>query len=273
MAGVEVWTLALLALGLALLAALAGSRSFRRRLLAGEGVSTTWVTGSDVALALGLFLIGVGAFGALAYAARQQVAGTGWRATGLRKLVLGISPTVLAAVAVCVLARLRGRTPEQALGLASSQSTRDAGCGLVAYLAAYPAVLAVIALWAQLFHEFDVTIQPQEVTRTLLTPQAWPEAAASVGIVVLVAPLLEEMVFRGFLLPAVSRRTGPAVAILLAAALFGLAHGPLFYAGPTFALGVLLGWLYWRTGRLWVAVGCHGAHNALGLVSIWLTSS
>ncbi len=267
---VEAWVLSLLAVGIALLVVFACSRAFRRRLLAGEGVSTTWVTGSDVGLVLGLFLIELGIFAALAYAARQQVAGTGWRATGLRKLVLGISPTVLAAVAICVLARLRGRTPEQALGLASSESTRDAGCGLVAYLAAYPAVLAVIALWARLFHEFDVTIQPQEVTRTLLTPQAWPEAAASVGIAVLVAPLLEEMVFRGFLLPAVSRRTGPAGAILLTAALFGLAHGPLFYAGPTFALGVLLGWLYWRTGRLWVAVGCHGAHNAVTLVTAWL---
>ena len=267
---VEVWVLSLLAVGILLLAALAASRSFRRRLLAGEGVST-WVTGSDVGLALGLFLIELGVLGALAYAARQQAVGTGWRLTGLRKLVLGISPTVLAAVAICVLARLRGRTPEQALGLASSRSTRDAGYGLVAYLAAYPAVLAVLALWGRLFYEFDVTVQPQEVTRTLLVPQAWPEVAASVGIVVLVAPLLEEMVFRGFLLPAVSRRTGPAVAILLTAALFGLVHRPFFYAGPTFALGVLLGWLYWRTGRLWVSVGCHGAHNAVMVITSWLS--
>lgn len=272
MFAVEVWVLSLLAVGIALLVAFACSPAFRRKLFAGDGLATPWITGSDVGLALGLFLIAVGVFGVLAYAARQQVGGTGWRATGLQKLVLGISPTVLAAVAVCVLARLRGRTPEQALGLASSESTRDAGRGVVAYLTAYPAVMAVIVLWAHLFDMVGVEIPSQEAVKTVLTKQAWPEVAASVAVVVIVAPLLEEMVFRGFLLSALSRRMGPAGAVVLSAALFGLLHTAdhPFYAGPIFVLGLLLGWLYLRTGRLWVAVGCHGAHNALALVTAWL---
>ncbi len=272
MFAVKVWTLTLLALGLALLVVFACSRAFRRKLLAGDGLATPWSPGSDGGLALGLFRIGGGVFGVLAYGARQQMGGTAGRATGLRKLVLGISPTVLAAVAVCVLARLRGRTPEQALGLASSESTRDAGRGVVAYLTAYPAVMAGIALWAHLFDMVGVEIPSQEAVKTVLTKQAWPEAAASVAVVVIMAPLLEEMVFRGFLLSALSRRMGPTGALVLTAALFGLLHTAdhPFYAGPIFVLGLLLGWLYLRPGRLWVAVGCHGAHNALALLTAWL---
>jgi membrane protease YdiL (CAAX protease family) len=57
---------------------------------------------------------------------------------------------------------------------------------------------------------------------------------------------------------------------VVTAALFGLLHGR-DYAGPTFALGLLLGWLYWRTGRLWLVVGCHGAHNAAALITAWLS--
>ncbi len=272
MFAVDVWVLSLLAVCIALLAALAGSRSFRRRLFAGDGLATPWVTGSDVGLALGLFLIGVGVFGVLGYAARQQMGGTAWRATGLRKLVLGISPTVLAAVAVCVLARLRGRTPEQALGLASSQSTRDAGRGAIVCLAVYPVLMGVAILLKYFLSRFGVTVPPQEAAQTVMARQLWPEAAATAAAVVIVAPLLEEMVFRGFLLSALSRRMGPTGAVVLSAALFGLLHTAdhPFYGGPIFVLGLLLGWLYLRTGRLWVAVGCHGTFNALALVTMWL---
>lgn len=269
MAAVEVWMLGLLAVGLGLLAALVRSRSLRRWLLGQDrGVSST-VIGSDVLVVLGLILVGAGTLQAAVFAVDAQTGGTAWREVPLRRLVLGISPTVLAVAVIAVLARLRGRDPGQTLGLASAEPTKDMGRGLLLYLAAYPAVLGSIVLWMQLLRMTGVEVPPQEAAQLVLARRPWFEVAASVTVAVLVAPLLEEMVFRGFLLPATARWTGPLGAVLLTAALFGLLHGG-FYAGPIFALGALLGWAYWRTGRLWVAVGLHSAHNVVALVTAWL---
>jgi len=271
---VEVWRLTVLAGGVALLVALACSSAFRRKLFAGDGLATPWITGSDVILTLGFVLMGVGVLELVAGAVGEPAGRTIEEGLPLRKLVLGISPTILVVLVVSVLARVRGLTPEKAFGLSSPQPTRDVGRGAIVCLAIYPLLMGVSMLLENFLRRSGVSVPPQEVAKTLLMKQLWPEAAASMAIAVLVAPLLEEMVFRGFLLPAVIGRTGRVGAVVLSSALFGLLHAAdhPFYAGPIFMLGLLLGWLYLRTGRLWVAVGCHGTFNALALVTMWLYS-
>jgi hypothetical protein len=85
-------------------------------------------------------------------------------------------------------------------------------------------------------------------------------------IVVLGAPLVEEIVYRGLLQGAALRRFSPAVAIAAAAALFTLIHfRPVEYPG-LFVVGVVLGVCVWWTGRLGPAVIAHMAFNATALV-------
>jgi hypothetical protein len=88
--------------------------------------------------------------------------------------------------------------------------------------------------------------------------------------VVVAAPLAEEIVFRGYLQGALHRVLSPRAAILLVAALFGLAHG-LQYALPTGLLGAWFGWLAWRRGSLLPAIAGHVLHNGLmvALVALW----
>lgn len=269
MAAAEMWVLGLLAVGLTFLVAVLRSPSLRERLLVQGTPMSTFLTGSDLLVVLGFVLIAMGALETLLYVLKANTGEAAWSQAPLQRLILGISPTVSAVAVISVLARLRDRTPEEAFGLASPEPTKDMGRGLLLYIAAYPVVLGAIVLWTQLFREMGVQVPPQEAARLVLARRPWPELAASVAVAVLVAPLLEEMVFRGFLLPVVARRAGSPAAVLLTALLFGLLHGG-FFAGPVFALGLLLGWVYWRTGRLWVAVGCHSAHNAVSLVTAWL---
>ena len=265
----DVWVVTVLGAGVLLLLVSAFSPDFRRRLLAVGEPPSAWAAGSDVILTVGFVLLGVGLIEVAAGVVDAGVGRTLGRGLPLRKLVLGTSPTVLAAFVVSVLARLRGLTPEKAFGLASRHSTRDVVRGAVVCLAVYPLLMAAFAVWQYVFTSAWGPVAPQEAARTVLARQWWPEAAASVAIAVLVVPLFEEMVFRGFLLSAFLRRMGSAGAVVLSAALFGLLHGVdhVFYAVPVFVLGLILGWLYVRTGRLWVAVGCHGTFNALALVT------
>ena len=90
-----------------------------------------------------------------------------------------------------------------------------------------------------------------------------PVLLAFTGLLVIgVGPLAEEVFFRGFALPGLARRFGPLGAVLASSLLFGLAHVDVALFIPAFVAGLLLGWLYLRTGSLLGCVLVHGIQNA-----------
>ena len=92
--------------------------------------------------------------------------------------------------------------------------------------------------------------------------------AALVVIVVVGAPLVEELMYRGLLQGAFVRRFHPAVAVVAVAAWFAIIHfRPVEYPG-LFAFGLVLGCCASFTGRLGMAVCAHVAFNATGLVMV-----
>lgn len=84
-------------------------------------------------------------------------------------------------------------------------------------------------------------------------------------LTVIVAPLVEELVFRKLIIDRL-RRFGGALAIVFSAAMFGLFHGNLSQLFYAFALGLLLGYVYLRTGRLIWSILLHAFINFLGSV-------
>jgi CAAX protease family protein len=87
---------------------------------------------------------------------------------------------------------------------------------------------------------------------------------------VLFGPLAEEVLFRGFLFTALIQQAKwrwPA-ALVASSVAFGLAHlpnlnlGAILTSGPIFAVGgALFGWVFYRSGSLWPAIGLHGFMN------------
>ena len=84
-------------------------------------------------------------------------------------------------------------------------------------------------------------------------------------VMVILAPLLEELIFRKLLIDR-TRRYGEKIAVFLSGLTFGLLHGNLFQFFYTFAGGLLLGYIYIRTGRLRYPVIIHGIMNFMGSV-------
>jgi uncharacterized protein len=93
--------------------------------------------------------------------------------------------------------------------------------------------------------------------------------AATLSACVL-APVLEEMLFRGLLLRGLLLRYPPATAIVHSAALFGLAHFNVYQFFVGFSTGLVLGLAYQRTRSLWPCVLLHAAFNG-GV--LWMASS
>jgi membrane protease YdiL (CAAX protease family)/NAD-dependent dihydropyrimidine dehydrogenase PreA subunit len=93
----------------------------------------------------------------------------------------------------------------------------------------------------------------------------------SVALVVIVAPVVEEVVFRGVLQGAFASQTDWRIAISLSAALFALYHQTAWLFLPLFALGAACGWLAHTRRSLLPAVSLHGAYNVLPVViAFWM---
>jgi membrane protease YdiL (CAAX protease family) len=87
---------------------------------------------------------------------------------------------------------------------------------------------------------------------------------AGIVVVAVLAPVVEELVFRGFLLEAFRGR-GQAPAILFSAMAFSLAHLRLFQFRYYLLMGAAFGLLYWRRGLI-ASVSAHAAFNGMLLV-------
>lgn len=85
---------------------------------------------------------------------------------------------------------------------------------------------------------------------------------------IVLAPLFEETIFRGALLPVAARKLGAAGGILLSAAVFAVAHLSLGELLPLLVLGIGLGWVRWSSGRLGSCVLMHGLWNALTFANL-----
>jgi membrane protease YdiL (CAAX protease family) len=85
----------------------------------------------------------------------------------------------------------------------------------------------------------------------------------------LVAPIVEELFFRGFLYPALRRRLGVAGGIVVSAVVFGLFHGNAWLIFPTFAIGMILAYLYEREGSLGPPIMLHSLNNLISIVIIY----
>lgn len=91
--------------------------------------------------------------------------------------------------------------------------------------------------------------------------------------VVVVAPVLEEFVYRGMLQSCLRAAFSRRFTIVLASAIFALMHYrnvPLQVIPGLFALGCILGWLYERTGSLVPGITLHAGFNLSNILLFYL---
>jgi len=89
-------------------------------------------------------------------------------------------------------------------------------------------------------------------------------------IVVIGAPLIEELFFRGLVLRSYARRRGPAIAVGMSALVFGFTHFELLQFPALTGFGVVLGILAVRTGRLGPGIFAHLSFNAATVIALLL---
>lgn len=87
------------------------------------------------------------------------------------------------------------------------------------------------------------------------------------GVAVVAAPIGEELFFRGFVFNLLRHRWSTKGALWISSAFFAALHGSITNFVPLLVIGLLLAYLYLRTGSLWSSVLMHGTFNLLSTLA------
>ena len=107
----------------------------------------------------------------------------------------------------------------------------------------------------------NVNAQPLSLIRLAGKWETWV-------ILVAIVPVLEELIFRVYLLEWLRARLSVPTAVLASAVGFGLVHGQPLSVLLATAGGLIFGAAYVRTGSIWPGVIAHAGVNALGLLAL-----
>jgi len=179
-------------------------------------------------------------------------------------LMMGVIPFVIVSFMV-----FREVRVETLFGLKRMRLGRVLVNALALLLAALPAVFLCGMLTQQLLGE-NAESQPlvelfHKAKETGDFNTLWQIAVSAV----VVAPLVEEIVFRGYFYPALKRHIGGVHSAWITAFLFGAIHGNLLSFPGLTVLAFALTIAFERTGSLLVCIGMHAGFNALSLLAMW----
>ncbi|MEH2294350.1 CPBP family intramembrane glutamic endopeptidase [Nostoc sp.] len=142
--------------------------------------------------------------------------------------------------------------------------------GLGGYCTALPIVVVVSLINQQLW-------QGQGGSNPLLQLALESQDGVALGIffftAAIAAPFFEEILFRGFLLPSLTRYLPVWGAILISSLLFAIAHLSLSEILPLTALGIVLGVVYTRSRNLLAPMLLHSLWNSGTLLSLFVLGS
>jgi membrane protease YdiL (CAAX protease family) len=171
---------------------------------------------------------------------------------------------VLIAALAVTLTRPQGA---RRLGINLSRFPRGFLGGIFAIALVLPLMDCVGALTELMLKWLHKSPPPHDLLQILNAhPAPWLRAADVLSACVL-APLAEEMFFRGLVQTALRYLLNrPWVAVFLTAAFFAMVHQWWTWPEILF-LGICLGYAYERTGNLWLSVTMHALFN---LTSVWL---
>lgn len=170
--------------------------------------------------------------------------------------------------------KVRGRDGVSMLTGGRRAEKRDVllglGIGVGAVVVITVGLGVALALLLQLLG-LDVPVVQEELRQAARNPQVAPVFVISA---VLIAPIFEELFFRGMVLPAIAKRLGLWAGILLSAVVFGLVHvnqaqdllGGGLLLLRLVPLGILFGWLYHWRGTIVVPIIVHSIFNAASVV-------
>lgn len=181
-------------------------------------------------------------------------------------IISGIIFTLILLTFVLVVVIARLRNPLDLFGL-WKRNPRTVFLTAVAGLAAMlPLVFFILLVTQYIFGK-----APEQPLMTFLrTHSDFTDRAILIFTAVILAPVTEEIIFRGYIYGTIRRYAGRWCGLLLSAALFATIHAHIPSLVPLFALAVCLTLAYEYSGSLWTTMLMHGTFNSISIIAaIW----
>ena len=153
---------------------------------------------------------------------------------------------------------LAGRVRGEAFGLRRTRVLSALGWAALIYVGFWATNVVVILVLGE--------PPEQDIVRELQEEDSLAILAGFAVLTTVVAPIAEELFFRGFMFRALAEKMRPWLAAGLSGAVFGLIHlpgSPLVGVVVLSVFGVGLALLFWSTGSLLPCIALHAAHNAV----------
>jgi membrane protease YdiL (CAAX protease family) len=152
-------------------------------------------------------------------------------------------------------------------------AARAVGWGAVATAVFLPVAQLLQIASAALMTRLDLEPASQPAVEALRQSAAWPGRALMAVVAVGLAPVAEEILFRGILYPALKQAGFRRAAWWGTALLFAAVHWNMATFLPLLLFALLLTWLYERTNNLLAPIAAHALFNAVNFAMFYVAES
>lgn len=140
--------------------------------------------------------------------------------------------------------------------------------GFVGMLICYASLLLIAPLWKLLLQSLNVPYELQDPVQMLLEGGTRIEMALMYVLIVIGAPIGEELLFRAGIFRFLNGKVPLFVSAGISSVIFALAHFNAYSFGPLVALGVAMCLVYRKTGNILSSITLHALFNLTNLVFI-----
>jgi membrane protease YdiL (CAAX protease family) len=156
------------------------------------------------------------------------------------------------------------------LGLSVKNFFRNIIYGISGYLSVIPILLAtlIITLWLIKLFKYEPPVQP--VLEIFLEEKRRGVVVYLAVLASVFGPIAEELFFRAFMYRVVRARFGFKAALFSTSALFSVLHANLVGFAPIFILGMLLAYLFEKTGTIVASCSVHILHNTAMVAAVFI---
>lgn len=138
--------------------------------------------------------------------------------------------------------------------------------GLIGFIAAYLLIIPTMMIWKIVLEALNFEYKVQLPVQLVQNGGTNIEMALMALLVVVAAPVVEELVYRGFLFRYLNNRVPPGSAIAITAILFAAIHQNLYSFVPLTILGAALCIVYRLSGNIVSSITMHACFNLLNLI-------
>jgi membrane protease YdiL (CAAX protease family) len=176
----------------------------------------------------------------------------------------------IAVILILYFAVVEHREKLASLGISLKNFARNIFYGVVAYIALIPVLVAVLAAIAFVVSAMKYMPPRQPVVELFLKETDTTFLLYTSVFAAVFGPVIEELFFRGFMYNAFKKRIGVFAAMLVTASAFAALHAHAVGFLPIMILGMLLAYLYEKTGTLVSSITVHAMHNISMVFMVFL---